>query len=414
MEQRWLRFGLAGVTLLGAGLAGILVACSSDTTNNGGTSSSSSGSVPEGGASSSSSGGASSSSGSTPVDAGTPAKLQLVNAATDFGPSNPSGALRICYQIGAGGQSTWAPLPPLPNRTSTGLPFPGVFPGTGGPVDGTGVDLASLTITPYVMNAAKLEAIGAGSTVTAGNDTTCEDLIANSKKGALTKGADYWQLPDIAAGKFPKENSYILVLTGCAGDSTKTATECGTGFTTGAAGNGNLAIQIFQLDNQTKIDTDKMGVQYIQVSPSLGAAIAKASGGLQSKSLPAIESGQPADPATAKYFASDGGSPGIDYLGPITTVTQISGVTVASDSFTANPGAPALAVPIPKVAALSFGAAAAAAPPYANGASFTFIAVGDALEDPDGGNSGATFNTKSIHYLALPNNPTVNKYDPSK
>ncbi|MGK4864712.1 hypothetical protein ACSMCR_24290, partial [Salmonella enterica] len=77
------------------------------------------------------------------------AKIQLVNAATSFGPSNPVGALRVCYGLGP---TALAPLPPLPDRTSSpAQPYPGVYIGTGGAVQTTGADLTTVPIVPYLM-----------------------------------------------------------------------------------------------------------------------------------------------------------------------------------------------------------------------------------------------------------------------
>lgn len=413
-NNRWLRTGLASLTIGGLALSAFVVACGDD--DSGGGSSTSSSGTPGVDSGKADTGTPTDSGVDTGTDSGVdsgptlpPAKLQLVNAATDFGSSNPLGALRICYKVGATTDTLiWATLPPLPNRKSGTLPFPGLFAGTGGPVDGTGVDLSKLVIRPYLLSAASLEAHGLGSTVTAGNDKLCQAIIEADAGGPFTENTDYWVLPDVPANTFLKGNSYLLVLTGCAGGSAAGTAKCG-GDPGAAPGKGNLAINVYKVDTTTAVAADKLGVQFVSVSNMLDPALANINAAL--KTTPALMADK-ADAASATLIGSiDGGAPGVVPEFTQTTLVQVSGVT-PGHSISPNPAVAPLAFSLPNVAALSFGVGDAGV--YANGKAFTIVALGDPTLDPDGGNGGATFNTKFFHFLALPNDPAINAFDPAK
>jgi hypothetical protein len=407
-NTRWLRYGLASASLVAGGLGAFLVACgdddagvvATDPDTGGGNNGDSGGKEDTGG------GGGDSGGDTGTKDAGTNAKLQLVNAATDFGPGNPSGALRICYAVGKDEASAViAPLPPLPDRKNPPAPFAGVFIGTGGAVQGTGADLSTLVIVPYIMNAASMFQRGIVKP-DAGPGTSCTDILDGAKDagGALTAGKDYWKLPAIPAGTFQKEKSYLLALTGCAGDYGGTAGKCGSDFTAGSAGNGNLKIRIYELDKATTVDATKIGTQYIHLSAAGDLALG-----------PAMQSpGYISDPNNAGTFKGVTGDGGVEggtgaVYAAKTPLAQVSGVTVASDSFTVNPLVADLAIPLPLIKQLSYGASVPDGGDYRNGASFTFIAIGDPGESAD---AGGNFNTRKFHYIALPNDPISETYKP--
>jgi len=398
-NKGWLRYSLASLTLLSAGLGGFLVACGDDDSTvtpakDGGGADTAPGDDDGG------------QDGATPPpqDAGTNAKLQLVNAATDFGPNNTVGALRVCY--GLGPTAALAPLPPLPDRKSSDAqPFPGVFIGTGGAVQGTGADLTAVAITPYVMNAGALAARGIVKPDAGGAGLSCADLFgAADAGGALVEGVDYWKLPVIPAGTLTKEKSFILVLTGCAGDATSTTDKCGGDFAD-AGVNGNLKVTVHEVDRATAIDADKIGAQFIHASPAGEAYLGSLQGG-GLRVVPGFVS-DPADPATFKGLTGDGGAAAPVAVGEKTPLVQVSGVNVAADSFTANPNVQPIAISLPNIQLLSYGANVPNGGEYRNGAAFTFIALGDPQAMP-----AEPTNTKRFHYIALPNDPINEVYKP--
>ncbi|MBX3258514.1 MAG: hypothetical protein KIS78_21055 [Labilithrix sp.] len=401
-NTKWLRYSLASLTLIAGGLSGLLVACGDDD-DNPVTPGNDAGDTDTG----------TTDAGTTdapndqtnpPADAGTNAKLQLVNAATDFGPSNPVGALRVCYGLGP---SAIAPLPPLPDRKSSDAqPYPGVYIGTGGAVQGTGADLTTVPIVPYLMNAQSLSDRGVFRT-DAGAGPTCADLLGNAVDagGAFVEGVDYWKLPAIPANTFVKEKSFILVLTGCAGDSTLGAEKCGEGFAPGGdPGNGNLKVTVYEVDRASAVAADKIGTQFIHASPAGAAALAV--GGIQV--VPGYIANA-SDPATFKGLSADGGAGPAVAVGGKTDFVQVEGVNVASDSFTANPSAANLAISLANIQLASYGANVPAGGEYRNGAAFTFIALGDPAEPAT---VGGQFNTKTFHFIALPNDPINEVYKP--
>jgi hypothetical protein len=393
-----LRLSLGTFVLAGAGIGAFLVACGDDDNSttllpDSGTVDSSSPTIDSG----------------NPGDGGGPdsatdtrpnAKVQLVNAATDFGPANASGGLRICYALGTDEASAvMGPLPPLPETVTPGTPFAGVFIGTGGTIPGTGVDLSALVIVPYIMNAQSLFVRGVTKPAS-GPSTSCADLFSGAVDagGALVPNVDYWKLPSIPANTLVKNKSLILVLTGCAGNSTAGAA-CGPGFVTGAPGVGNLKVSIVDIDRLTAIDSDKIGAQFVHASPAGAAAFAPFKPGF---------TGDPTDAGAFKSIAT--ADAGTVALLEKTDLLQVSGVNVASDSFTINPLVAQLAIPLPEVQQLSYGTTVPEGGAYRNGAAFTFIAVGDPGQSVDGGGGGAVFNTRSFHYIALPNDPVITTF----
>jgi hypothetical protein len=98
---------------------------------------------------------------SSDADAAAPlprAKVLSVHAAHGL----PS--VRFCFATGQkddGSDANVSPLPPLPNddtaSKAAGLPYPAVFPGTGGPLPDLGNDLSQVAITPYFIDAATIK-----------------------------------------------------------------------------------------------------------------------------------------------------------------------------------------------------------------------------------------------------------------
>jgi hypothetical protein len=399
-NKGWLRFSLASMTLVGASLGAFLVACGDD--DNAVT-------PPKDGGGDTSTGTDGSTDASkdqeSPADAGTNAKLQLVNAATDFGENNVAGALRVCY--GLGPNAAIASLPPLPDqKSSDAQPYPGVFIGTGGAVQGTGADLTTVAITPFIMNAKTLADRQLVKPDAGDPGVSCTDILGADAGGEMIEGKDYWKLPPIPANTLLKEKSFILVLTGCTGDSKEGVAKCGPDFTN-ATPNGNLKVTVHEVDRATAIAADKIGTQFIHASPAGASYLANLGGGAL-QVIPGYMTNA-ADPATFKAITGDGGAgvaPAVA-LNEKTPLVQVSGVNAASDSFTANANREQVAMALPVIQQLSFGANVPAGGNYRNGAAFTFIAIGDPEAQP-----AAPTNTKRFHFIALPNDPINEKYKP--
>lgn len=325
---RWLRFGV-GSTVLGAVGILVLVACGEDdaTPAEGGPDGSSED------AQASTDAGADGPTSPT-GDAGTPARLQLVNAATDLGPSAPTGALRVCYAVTTSPTATptVVGLPPLPDRTPNGAPFAGLFIGTGGLVASTGVDISQLGVVPYLMNAQTLAAKGIVKPAAGAPGKSCAEVLQptfDAGGGPLVEGVDYWKLPAFPAGTFLKEKSYALVLTGCTDDATAAPNKCNLqdgGMLSGSAGNGSLSIKVFELDTTTKVDADKVGTQFIHAAPASVPVLA---------SLPVL-------PGFTKVPGDGNAFMGITNGQPVSVLNQAplaqtAGVDLAKDAFAMNP-----------------------------------------------------------------------------
>lgn len=437
-DTRWLRLGLVSSLVLGAGMSAFVVACGDDD-------STPSGNLPDSGSETSTgtSGGPTDSgndgsSGQVPVDAGdsgpvdsgkkTPAaKLQLVNAAVDLGPNEMLGGLRICYKAGIDVAHAGFPpaLPPLPNRNPK-TPYPGLFIGTGGSVEGSGSSLAQAAIVPYVISGASLQARGLGSQIAPKKDLECAKILGADGSGdpspgqdagfaPLKENKDFWVLDPIPANSFVDGNNYLLVLTGCTADSDK-GEKCGTGFTTDpAGGKGTLTIHRYQLDNKTVVAADKVGLQFINTSGTLDGLLKSFGQDVD----PAVVT-DPADASDAKHFGAfdDGGDAGGPVsVGQLTSLYQLSNVNLVTDSVTPNVpllGAkPSLAIPFIKIKALTYGVFpdgginVPSNGDYLNGKAYTVIAIGDPQEDPD---ASGNFNTKTYHLLMLPNEPDTKLY----
>jgi len=391
------------LTLLSAGLGGFLVACGDDDSTvtpakDGGGADTAPGDDDGG------------QDGATPPpqDAGSPARLQLVNAATDFGPNLASGGLRVCFAAGTTAENvTVTPLPALPEESAVpGVP-PAVFIGLGGNVTGTGLPLNTLFIQPYLMNAESIGGIvkpGAGLPSIPCSELLANDFDAGGRK--LEENRDYWKLPVIPAGTLQQDKSYILVLTGCTNDTqVANKAKCGPDFDTdGGPGLGNLQVRIFDVDRATAIDANKVGAQFIHASASADFYFANAP--IPIDMTPGFQV-QPGDAGGFKPVADDGG---VD-LYQKTNLVQVEGVNFQTDFFTANPEAASVAIPLQSIQQLSFPTGVPQGGEYKNGVAWTFIAVGDA--DPSvSADAGGRFNTKKFHYLAFPNNPPVSVYRP--
>jgi hypothetical protein len=409
--KQLLRFSLASLTVIATCSGAFLIACGDDDSSG----------TPgkDAGNNETSTPGQDAAAGDSGKDSGKdagppPAKLQLVNAATDLGPADTSGALRVCYGLAdtlenAGKVEKIAQLPPLPDVAADPAVRPAALPnGTGGPVATTGASFQTVAIVPYVMNAAALAARGhAGRKAGQPVGTSCADLFAavdaGGAGGALKPGVDYWKLEGIAPGTLKDGKSYILVLTGCASNAAVGAAKCGPGFTGSEdPGNGNLKVSVFEVDNSTTVEATKIGAQFIHASPA-GASFLQQTGGVPVR--PGFTTKADGGTGTFKSITNNAD---VALLAPTASLSQVEGITVASDFFIANPLVDRTAIPLTTIQFISFGGAAPpAGKEYGNGKAFTFIAVGDPEQDP--GTPGAP-NLKTFHYLGFPNDPIIPQF----
>jgi len=421
-NTRWLRYGLVTTVAACAGLGLTLAACGDD--DDGTTTGTDSGTGTETPVTDSSTTDAAD---AAKADAGTFAKLTLVNGATDLGPNSAANlrgdaAIRVCFKQGTTDANVGvAPYPPLPDKSSIPNVPPGIPYGTGGTFPSFGLDLEGRIVVPIIMNAKSLALKGIINPGNGSPGTTCDELVGptaltgDAGKG-LVANVDYWELPPIPAGTFKKEGSFVILLTGCVGDATiANKDKCGANPPNGSApGVGNLAVKIFET-NRTPVAADKLGAQFLHASTQANALL-----GPTAANFP-IEPGFMADPTDGGTFKAATAAPV-----PVLTVSPVVGVTgvkgtdyfVASKNSPGAPGNPLGVLPLSLIQTLS---GLPAPSIFVDGKNFVFIAVGD-VEQPvfsftDGGGigdggDGSQFNSRTFHYLAFPTDPTIVAYTP--
>ncbi len=411
-NTRWLRFGVTSVLFAGLSMTGLLVACSDDETTPTPNPTEDGGSDAGKDATSPTDGG--SDDAETP-DASKPtfAKLTLINAATDLGTNanvdeaTKFQAVRICYGTKAGDQVIVVPTPALPTTAPTGLTVKGLYIGTGGvvPTINKDVDLGTLAITPFVLNAAALERRGVA-------DKDCATLLNkafDAGDGPLVENVDYWQLPEIAKGTLAQEKSFALVLSGCAGDAVvEPAAKCGEGFTSGAPGLGTLKVSVLEIDRATKAEADAVGTQFIHASPAAKAVLTN--DGTPIPIIPGyVSEGDGGADGGANFLpATDATAAGVEVLAAPGALKQVKGVDFAG-KFTPNgliedPTFQQLARPLAEIEKIS----GLAAGTYANGKSFTFVFLGDPSAPPTVTVGENTIgNIRAAHFIGIENDPVV-------
>lgn len=423
-----LRYGLAAMLLSSAALGAALAACGDDSSGGGLTPDSGGGgtdssAVPEDGS-------LRDAPLDTPRDAGTFAKLTIVNATTDMGTNTEvvagNAAVRICFKQGMSSQTLiTAPYPPLPDKKPESNPLlpAGIYYGTGGTLPGFPIDLETRIVQPIIMNAKTLAAKGIVNPGTGATGTTCDELLGpnvDASTFGLVENRDYWILPEIMAGSFKKERSYVLTLTGCVGDPSpstqKNASKCGPKNPTAPfkPGIGNLAVGVFEVV-RTAVTPTGIGVQFLHASAAAAATLDAVLG--------AAKPGFLTNPADGGGFTPVTGDGGQSYPGLVSPPVVVGGVTAASYFAygKTNPISPPQSIaplPLPTIERLSYpGDGAAPAPYVKNGANFVFIAVGDpqapAYVDQTGDAStqdAGIFNSRVLHFLAFPTDPTVLPY----
>jgi hypothetical protein len=192
--------------------------------------------------------------------------------------------LRFCYGAATGNPADGGSSHVLttfnadPSTAAAGLPFPGVFPGTGGLLDDHGVDLSSFSIAAYAIDATKIM----GDTADSGPDgaaaeRNCAQLVgsdglgsAGTGGGQLALGTDFWLLGVIPKGILAKGTSWVFAITGCpAGVAADAgAAFCGMGYDPASS---NLGFTEFQLDSTSTAASDKLGAQLVHASQAWDA-----------------------------------------------------------------------------------------------------------------------------------------------
>jgi hypothetical protein len=334
-------------------------------------------------------------------------KVYGVNASPDAPP------LRICASV----NGVVLNLPALPDIPTPGLPFPGLFPGTGGLLN-LPVDPSTLTLTLYAVNALKLANDTADGGPDGGAEVTCAQLIPVGDAGGgnyLTPNVDFWNVGTIKKGTLSDGNTYVVALAGCLpGEQADAgvALTCGSGYSTTA---GNLALTFFNLDSTTAIDAGSLGAQFAHASTPWDyyATSSNITGA-------AFFTVNPADGGVTRVNPPLAGLPPVHFgsLSPM-ALGSYSGLTFDGTSgLAAGIVTPslnqvyALPMPFPAIEQLTYGAGGVPeAGVIQNGKGFVFILVGDPQQPlfqnpadggPEGLDAGGQINLHAAHFLAFP------------
>jgi hypothetical protein len=372
----------------------------------------------------------------------THAKLIIVNASPDAPP------LRFCVGFGDptdGGVNIPTQVAAPDNDTvsmANNLPFPGVWPGTGGPAADTKKSLSTAAVSLYAINAQTI----AGQVHSTAMEATCDSLLGSDGTGSdagLTPGLDYWYLGTTEKGKLADGTSWLIAVVGChAGETGLLATACGT-----ADGGTTLATEVWQLDNTTSIDGGAIGAQFAHASQvfdflnaAKGGAVTAAGFYVTTVTIPDAGASDDAGDAGDAAVVEAGGPIVTTAFLPVAgdakfgdlkqaTLLPFPGVTFDGNSgFVANAvtadGGPvflaagiplSVPVPLPTIEQLSWGANPPDAGAFRNGRGYVFVLVGDPtapryvspadyatpLPQADGG----VFNGRFSHILGFPTNP---------
>jgi hypothetical protein len=373
---------------------------------------------------------------SPPVDSGTPTDGNTTtDTGTDAGPPHAKvilvhaspglGALRICFKLGKPGLAGTIvpPIPALPDVAKEGQPYPGIFPGTGGPFPDL-LDLSPFEITPVVI---KASSISADVRVDGGTERTCQDLLASD---AGIASGDITTFPTLPAGTFAPNSTLLLALTGCAAGETGGVSpftytaqqKCGAAYT---SANSNFAIQKFTLDTAPAGAT-QLGGQFINLAQGIEneippfAANCGTNAACQANGLwPVVMKNDPSGDAAAPPIVVPltGGPAKFPELKPA-TAKGVDSVVPADTQFaffgsnTAVGGdgglGPRLSgAPLPFIQLFTTGSTSttdggAQGDYYKNGHNYTFILLGD----PTAGAFGPT-NGYGTHFLGFDNDPVL-------
>jgi hypothetical protein len=328
------------------------------------------------------------------VDAGDSAgiilgKALLVHASPDFPP------FRVCFAVRVGTFDSVAPLPALPDEAppALGLPYPGIFPGTGGPLPAI-KDLSQDVVTPYLVLADKIKTQIKSD---GGTQLKCTDLVETDAGTALVEGVDYYKFPAIPAGTFLQNHTALIGLTGCfplAKDPNATAAKCGADYD---ATSGNLAIKLQYLD-KTPVAATAMGAQFVHFSQPLQTAVAPGV-------IPVLINGTTTTPISAAPVTFGKIGPATaNAMANVNASTTAFGIAAPQADGGIGPVLGSAILPLVEGATLGPGGPADY---FKNGANYTFVVVGDpaipAVDD------AGTFNGFGLHFLGFSNDPFIPK-----
>ncbi len=365
------------------------------------------------------------------VDAGMPAlvpRIFVVHASPDAPP------LRFCLATasgdGGGEVAVGGGLSATPDEAVAGFALPGIYPGFGGPFDAHGLDLDTLTLVVFALDATNpLVSAGAPAAgVDGGNDASleapCEALIGgdglgttSDAGGVLQPGRDFWNLGTLPAGSLGHGTTWLAAVTGCVPGETSAATLCPAGYDPAT---GDLRLLTWSLDDVTPVDAGVLGAQFAQAS-SEWDDFARVAGGTTSAGFLVPADGGAADAGDAASFVpiAFAGDAGFGSLQPATLARvpglAFGGTTAFFAQITADggPAAPTpLAWSLPAVQALSWPGAVPDAGVLRDGAGFVFVLVGNpavtaiyvnpADGGPEAADAGGVFNGHAPHVLAFP------------
>jgi hypothetical protein len=183
--------------------------------------------------------------------------------------SETAPAVRFCFGVATapdgGTISVVSQFYAEPQNAAPGLPYPGVFPGTGGLLNDHGIDLSTFNIAAYAIDATKIANDTEAGGPEGGAEHNCAQLVgATGSGGELKLGTDYWLLGIIPAGTLAKGSSWVFAITGCpAGAPTAEVPFCGMGYDPASS---NLGFTPFKLDSVATAPSNQMGAQLVQAS----------------------------------------------------------------------------------------------------------------------------------------------------
>lgn len=332
-------------------------------------------------------------------DAGT-RTLLFVNALTDLGPRASNGAtVRLCFRAVSG--------------ASAAFPVGAMETGTARTMHEPFATLAAVAIEPVVMNAAALTARGVVAS-DAGIEPSCDDLLSptfasplgGDGGGALVAGEDYWTLPPLPAGTIDAARSYLLVLTGCPGDSVVPPAKCGHGFVSdGGKGVGSLSLDVLDVSDPPPAH-DALGVRFVNASPAAQDVLRRV---FVVSMYPGL-----VDPTDGGFTPLSSTSMKV---GAMTASRAVRGATdatllAAAPRSRMSASGPLLTMSFTLIRANSYAASPALPTSYRAGHNVVFVALGDpelavtppfVLTDggPSDGGAGSRANPRAFRYLGF-------------
>jgi hypothetical protein len=321
-------------------------------------------------------------------DAAPRAKLLLVNGS----PNAP--ALRFCFGSGdpTVGGTTLAAVPAEPDDDLAsginGLPYPGVFPGSGAPAPDPGADWSVSSVAIYAIDAERIRSQVKSEDASQAN---CRALLGADGGGGLLKvNADYWYLGSIPKGTMLPGTSWLSALVGCLPGIAEAGPPCDEVPEGSAPGMGAL----WELDNSTVIEAGAFGVQFANASFAAAGATPFGTAGLE---LQAAGGG-----GTVRIPIAASVGPGA--LQP-SSLESVAGVTFdGSSAFffsaqNADGGSIDIVGTLPAIQQATWGTSPPDGAAFATGNGFVFVLVGDPTRAADG---SAGPSSQAGHLLGFP------------